>query len=78
MSESKALDKSELVDSWKFYGIGNIQGDQMELIMAVCFGAFLKSGISSVRVNSSDHWTSHFLQGTRKTCLSSRVLSPAV
>ena len=44
--------------------------------MAVCFWYLLKSALSSLRVYSSVQWTSHFLQGTRKTraCLSGQVV----
>ena len=52
-----------------------IQGDQ--LYMAVFFWYLVKSDLFSVRVYSSLRWTSHFLQGTRKTrpCLSGQVVS---
>ena len=51
-----------------------IQGDQLN--MAVCFWYLVKIVFSSVHVNISVHWTSHFLKGTRKTlpCLSGQVV----
>ena len=39
-----------------------------QLNMAVYFWYLVKSDLSSVHVYSSAYWTSHFLQGTRKTC----------
>ena len=41
-----------------------VQGDQLN--MAVRFWYFVKSGLSSVRVNSRVQWTSNFLQFTKK------------
>ena len=51
-----------------------VQGDQLN--MAVCFSHLVSgtSDLPNVHVYSSVHWTSHFLQGTRKTwpCISGR------
>ena len=38
-----------------------------QLYMAVLFWYLVKRDLSSVRVYSSVHWTSHFLQGNRNT-----------
>ena len=43
----------------------SIQGDQLN--MAVFLWDLGKSDLSSVQVYSGVHWTSYFLQGTRKT-----------
>ena len=43
-------------------GPGHLQGRQ--LYMDVCFWYLVKSDLSCVRMFSSVHWTSHFLQGT--------------
>ena len=37
--------------------------------ITVCFWYLVKWYLSSVHVYSSVHWTSHFIQGTTKTCL---------
>ena len=55
----------------------NLQGTGSLVIHGrVFFWYLVKSDMSSVRVYCSIHWTSHFLQGTRKTlpCLSGRVV----
>ena len=46
------------------YPTGNVQCDQLN--MAVFFLDLGKNDLSSVHVYSSVHWTSHFIQGTRK------------
>ena len=52
-----------------------IQGHQTD--MAVYFRYIVQNDLSILCVQSSVHWTSHFLHGTRntRTCLSGRVLS---
>ena len=48
-------------------GVGplNVQGDQINMV--VLFWYLVKSDLSSVPICSTSlHWTSHFLQGTRK------------
>ena len=45
--------------------VAKIQGDQLKMTVFLCY--LVKSDLSSVHVNSSVHWSSHFSQGTRKT-----------
>ena len=44
-----------------------IQGVTVQYSMTVCFWYLVKSDLSSAHVYSCLHWTSNFLQGTRKT-----------
>ena len=62
---------------WFFieFSIYHVQCDQ--LYMAVCFWYLVKSAISSLRVYSSEHCTSNFLEGARKprSCFSGLVVA---